>query len=337
MNDPDSSPVDRLNQMLAYNLTQMLFVVVKLRIPDILAGGPKSAAEIARSVGAHPPSLYRLLRALASLGVFLEDHESRFGLTPLSSLLRSDVPDSFRPFALSYGEPWWWNAWGSLLHSVQTGETAFNFVHGKGLFEYFNQNPDAARIFNANMTSMTDREAQSVVTAFDFSSTRVLVDVGGGHGALVSAILQAYPQVHAKVFDLPSVIEGTRAHLDSVGLTARCELIGGNFFESIPVGGDTYTLKDIVHDWDDEQAVAILRNCRAAMSSSARLLIIERLIPPGNEPSSAKLIDISMLVFSGGRERTEAEYRTLLEAGGFTIKNIHPTDFEINIIEAYPV
>ncbi len=337
MNDSEISPVDRLSQMLAYNLTQMIYVAVKLRIPDILAGGPKSAAEIAVSAGAHPPSLYRLLRALASVGVFQEDRQSRFGLTPLSTLLRSDVPDSLRPFALSYGEPWWWNAWGSLLHSVQTGETAFNYVHGKGLFEYFNQNPGAARIFNANMTSMTDREAQSVVTAFDFSATRVLVDIGGGHGALAAAILQAYPQVHAKIFDLPSVIEGTPIYLDSVGLSARCELIGGNFFESIPAGGDTYTLKDIVHDWDDDRAVAILRNCRAAMSGSAILLIIERLIPPRNEPSIAKLIDINMLVFSGGRERTEAEYRTLLEAAGFKIKNILPADFGINIIEASPV
>ncbi len=323
--------------MLTYNLTQMIYVVVKLGIPDVLVHGPKTADELAASAGMHPPSLFRLMRALASQGVFTEDHADRFGLTPLSELLRSDVPGSFGPFALSYGEPWWWSSWGSLLHAVQTGETAFNYVHGMSLFEYLDQHPKAAQIFNANMSSMTASEAQAVVTAYDFSSTQALVDVGGGHGALAIAILLAHPQIRALVFDLTSVVAGTRVRLESAGLGNRCDVKGGSFFESIPTGGDTYTLKDILHDWDDEQAVAILRNCHHSMSHSAKLLVIERVIPSGDGPMIGKLIDISMLVLSGGRERTEAEYRGLLEAARFRVTQIIAADTETSVIEAMPV
>lgn len=205
------------------------------------------------------------------------------------------------------------------------------------MFEYLNQHPEAAKIFNANMTSMTSREAQAVLTAYDFSDTRILVDVGGGHGALVTAILQAHPQIHAIVFDLPSVMEGTRTRLEFAGILDRCEVSGGSFFESIPEGGDTYTLKDILHDWDDEQVIAIPRNCRLGMSHSAKLLIIERVVQPGDTPMIGKLIDISMLVLTGGRERTASEYRALLEAAGFRLKQIFPSDAETSVIEAVPV
>jgi len=288
-------------------------------------------------VEAHSSSLYRVLRALASQGVFSEESEGQFAQTPLSELLRSDVPGSLRPFALSYGEPWWWRAWGNLLHSVQTGETAFDSVHGLSLFEYLNQTPGAASIFNANMTAMTAKEAQAVITAYDFSHIRTLVDVGGGHGELVSAILQAYPQVHAVVFDQPSVVEGTRLRLEAAGLDERCEITGGSFFESIPKGGNIYTLKDILHDWDDEKAIAILRNCHRSMSISAKLLLIERIIPPGNDPIIGKLIDITMLVLTGGRERTEAQYNALLEAAGFYVINTFSSNMDTSIIEARPV
>ncbi len=336
-NQSSDSPETRLSRMLSYNLTQMIYVVVKLGIPDVLANGPKSVDELASMVNVHSRSLYRLLRALASQGVFIEDRPGHFGLTPLSELLRSVVPGSFYPFALSYGEPWWWKAWGSLLHSVQTGETAFNYVHGMSVFEYLKQNPEAARIFNANMTAMTEIEAQAVVSCYNFSRTRVLVDVGGGHGALVASILRAHPQIHAIIFDLPSVVPGTRRRLEAAGLADRCEIIGGSFFDSIPAGGDTYILKDILHDWDDQPAMTILRNCRHSMGNSARLLIIERVIPAGNDPMPGKLIDISMLVMSGGLERTEAEYRSLLETAGFHLSHIHPTDADTSILEALPV
>ncbi len=337
MTKPSETAATRLNQLLTYQWTQMIHVVVKLGIPDLLVDGPRNADELAATVGAHPRSLYRLLRALASRGIFIEDAAGRFGLTPLSELLRSDVPGSFRPFALSYGEQWWWNAWGSLLQSVRTGETAFNLVHGMGLFEYLDRFPEAARIFYDNMTSMTASEAQAAVNSYDFSGTHLLVDVGSGHGALTSAILLAYPGIHAIAFDLPAVIEGAQAHFQTAGLADRCEVRAGSFFDSIPPGGDTYTLKDILHDWDDEQALAILRNCHSGMGHSARLLVIERVIPPGNEPMIGKLIDINMLVLSGGRERTQAEYRVLLEAAGFNLLGIFPTQADISILEAVPL
>jgi hypothetical protein len=334
MNNTNDSPGSRLSHMLTYNLTQMIYVIVKLGIPDVLAAKSMHVDDLAASVKVHPRSLHRVLRALASQGVFTEESPGHFALTPLSELLRSDIPDSLRPFALSYGEPWWWNAWGNLLHSVQTGETAFDSVFGMGFFEYLNQAPDAASIFNANMTAMTVQEGQAVVMAYDFSLIGTLVDIGGGHGELVSAILQAYPQVHAVVFDQPSVIEGTRLRLEVAGLDERCEIKGGSFFESIPKGGDIYTLKDILHDWDDEQAIAILRNCHRSMSTSAKLLIIERIIPPGNDHTIGKLIDISMLVLTGGRERTKAEYNSLLDAAGFHVTNIFSTNMDTSIIEA---
>ncbi len=336
MDNTITSPSARLGQMLNYDLTQMIYVVVKLGIPDLLAGGPRHVDELAALIGVHAPSLYRLMRALASLDIFLEDSTGRFSLTSLSELLRSGVPGSWRPFALAYGEPWWWSAWGGLLHSVQTGETAFDHVQGKSLFEFLAQNAEAARIFNANMTAMTSGEAGAVVAAYDFSRTRVLVDVGGGQGALVTAVLQSYPQVRAIVFDLPSVVEEARSRLESAGIVERCEVVGGSFFEQVPRGGDVYTLKDILHDWDDPQAINILRTCHAAMDSSARLLVIERIIRPGKDGMAGKMTDVAMLIFTGGKERTEAQYRTLLESAGFQIKGIVPTG-EADIIEAVPV
>ncbi len=336
-NEPFVSPADSLSQMLTYNLTQMIYTIVKLGIPDLLASGPKRTDELAANVQAHSQSLYRLLRALASQGIFIEDQSGRFGNTPLSNLLRSDVPGTFQPFALSYGEPWWWNSWGSLLYSIQTGESAFNHVHGISLFEYLEQNPEAAKIFNANMTSMTAREAQAVVSAYDFSASEMVVDVGGGQGTLTTAILQTYPNAHAILFELPSVIEETRKLFEMAGIGKRCEMVGGNFFEEIPEGGDRYILKDVLHNWEDEQAIAILRNCRRSMRDSARLLLVERLITTGNDPNPGKLIDISMLVFTGGRERTAAEYRALLEPAGFHLNQIFPTEVEASIIEAVAV
>ncbi len=331
------SPESRLSGMLSYNLTQMIYVAVRLGIPDLLTDGPKSIGALAAAVDADPSALYRLLRALASVGIFAEDSRGSFALTPVAELLRSDVPGSFRPFVLSYGESWWWEAWGSLLHSVQTGETAFDHVHGRSLFEYLDQNAQAAKVFNANMTSMTTAEAQHIVATYDFSGTRLLVDVGGGHGALTTAILKTHPNIRAVLFDLPSLVAGARMWLDSAGIGDRCEVIGGDFFESIPQDGDTYLLKDVLHNWEDDHAVAILKKCHAFMPHSAKLLVIERIIPPGNTPSPGKLIDISMLVMTGGRERTEPEYRALLQMAAFSVEDILPSDAGINIVVAMPL
>lgn len=330
------SPATRLRNLLNYNTTQMVYAVTRLGVPDLLTDGPLRADELAEAVGAHTRSLYRLMRALTHVGVFAEDAEQRFSLTPMAELLRTDAPGSLRAFALSYGEPWWWTPWGRLLETVQTGKTAFDAAIGQGFFEYLDRHPDAAAIFNANMTAMTERELPEVVTTYDFRGDGVLIDVGGGHGALVSAILQAGHRTQAMLFDRAPVIEGARRQLAAAGLADRCQLVAGDFFESVPAGGDTYTLKDIIHDWDDERAVAILRNCRRAMQPDAKLLLIERVLPADGEAAIGKMVDVTMMVLTGGMERTEDEYRALLEAAGFQLRRTVFTHSSASVLEALP-
>jgi len=331
------SPATRLRNLLSYNTTQMLYVVAKLGIADLLADGARTADDLATTVGAHPRSLYRLLRALTHVGVFAEDDEQKFRLTPMAELLRAGAPGSMRAFALSYGERWWWAPWGRLLETVQTGTTAFEQEMGQGLFDYLQQHPDAAEIFNANMTTMTERELPELVTTYDFGGAGVLVDVGGGHGALVSAVLQQGRRARAVLFDQPAVVDGARAGLVAAGIADRCTLVAGDFFDSVPAGGDTYTLKDIIHDWDDARAIAILRNCKRAMSGTGKLLVIERVLPADGEPAVGKMIDITMMVQTGGMERTEAEYRALLESSGFALRQVVFTHSSASVLEAVPV
>lgn len=331
-----ASPATRLRRLLNYNTTQMVHVAARLGIAELLAAGPRPVAELATAAGAHPGALYRLLRALSHVGVFAEEPGRRFRLTPMANLLRAEVAGSLRAFALSYGEPWWWQAWGRLEHSVRTGETAFEAAHGERLFDYLDRNPDAAAIFDANMTAMTERELPELVATYDFSGAGLLVDVGGGRGALVAAVLAAGVRVRAVLFDRPAVLAGARAFLEAAGVADRCELAGGSFFETIPEGGDTYTLKDIIHDWDDERALAILRNCRRAMADSAKLLLIERVLPEGAEPAVGKLVDITMLVLTGGLERTEDEYRRLLDRAGFVLRATVFTHSAASVLEARP-
>jgi hypothetical protein len=330
------SPATRLRNLLNYNTTQMVYVAAKLGIADHLATGPLTADELAARVGAHPRSLYRLLRALTHVGVFAEDDDRRFRLTPTAELLRSDAPGSLRAFALSYGEPWWWNPWGRLLETVHTGSTAFDLAMDQDFFTYLDRHPEAAATFNANMTSMTARELPEVVTTYDFAGAGTLVDVGGGHGAFVTAILQRGGRERAVLFDRPAVIAGARAPLEAAGVVDRCSLVEGDFFDAVPAGGDTYTLKDIIHDWDDERAVAILRTCRAAMAPGAKLLLIERVLPPGGEAAIGKMVDVTMMVLTGGMERTEDEYRRLLEQAGFTLRRAVFTHSSASVLEAVP-
>jgi len=331
------SPATRLRNLLNYNTTQMVYVAAKLGIADLLAAGPKSTDELAAAVGAHPRSLYRVLRALTHVGVFAEDNARCFRLTPMAELLRADASGSLRAFALSYGEDWWWGPWGRLLDVVRTGKTGFDAALGQGFFEYLDRNPAAATIFNANMTSMTERELPEVVTTYDFAGPGVLVDVGGGHGAILSAILQAGGRAEAVLFDRSAVIEGARAQIAAAGLADRCKLVAGDFFESVPSGGDTYTLKDVIHDWDDARAVSILRNCRRAMEPSAKLLLIERVLPADGEPAIGKMVDVTMMVLTGGMERTEAEYRALLNEAGFDLRRVVFTHSSASVLEAVPV
>ena len=317
--------------------TQLVYVAAKLGIADLLKDGPKGCDELSQSLGTHPQTLYRVMRALPSLGVFSENEDGRFELTSLGELLQTGAPGSLRGFAVMTGEEWFWRSYGDLLHGVLTGETAFDHVHGRGLFEYLEQDSEAAQVFHEAMTSLSGPQSTAVVAAYDFSGIGKIVDVGGGRGTLMSAILKANPKMHGVLYDLPSVIEHATSHLVAEGVADRCELVAGSFFESVPRGGDAYILKWIIHDWDDRRAVEVLRNCRRAMADSVRLLLVERLVSKEKRGASAKLADITMLVIPGGRERTEDEYSTVLNAASFRLTRILPTESELNIIEGVPV
>ena len=338
---PPSPPAALLGQLLRGSLvTQLIHVAAKLGIADLLRGGPRSAAELGAAVGADAGGLYRALRALASVGVFAETEHGRFALTPMAEPLRSDVPGSLRGSAILYGERWWWQACGELMHSVRTGAPAFDHVHGKALFAYLDERGDASTIFNQHQTNMTQQDAAAVTEAHDFAGCPTVVDVGGGHGALAIAILKASPWTRVVLFDQPAVVSGARQRLDAAGVADRATCVGGDFFETVPEGGDAYVLKDVVHDWDDERATAILGNCRRAMTrrpaAAPRLLLIEKVILPGNAPFAGKLTDITMLLIAGGRERAEDEYRVLLAGAGFAVTRIVPTRSPASVIEATP-
>ena len=330
--DPDAQ-ASIMRLATAYRLSQMLRVVATLGIADLLADGPKACDELARLSGAHAASLYRALRALAGAGVFSEQPDRSFALNAPAEALRSDVPGSVRGYAIMQGEAWVWNAWGEALHAIRTGEPAFNHVYGMDLFAYLEGHAEAAATFNAGMTGRAASADIAVAQAYDFSGVNTIVDVGGGHGLLLSAILEVAPQVRGVLLDLPSVAAGARERLVTGGLAYRSEVVGGDFFASLPTGGDCYILANVIHDWDDDRATAILRNCHAAMRSGTRVLIVEVVLPFGNEPHPGKIADLQMLIISGGRERTLDEYQSLLVDGGFAPGRVIPTATPVTIIE----
>jgi SAM-dependent methyltransferase len=330
---PPSVTLQRL--MAGTWVAHAISLAARLSIPDLLAEEAKDAGELARVTETHPPSLYRLLRALASVGIFQEAEDGRFGLTPLAEPLRSGVPGSLRAFAILLGEEWHWRAWGDLPHAVRTGESAFEHLYGMTNFAYWAQHSDAEMIFDQAMTNRSGEENEAVVTAYDFSGIDTLVDVGGGHGSFLASILGANPGLRGILFDRPEVVEAAKRQLDAAGLQDRCGVLAGNFFEAVPPGGDAYALKKVIHDWDDERAIAILRNCHRAMPTGGRLLLVEPVVPLGNEPSFAKLLDLLMLVWTpGGKERTEMEHRALLTAAGFEMRAITATAAPVSVIEA---
>jgi ubiquinone/menaquinone biosynthesis C-methylase UbiE len=319
------SPATALRQLLFNcSIPQLIYVAAKLGIADVLKDGPKRCDELATAVGADPEALYRVLRALASVDVFAEIDHGSFMLTPLAALLGADAPGSWRATALMHGE-WYWRPLGALLHSVQTGTPAFEHVFGMAFYDYLGHHADAAEVFNANMTAGTTQAARAVAAAYDFSGITTLVDVGGGQGALIAGLLQTNPQMRGILFDLPSGLEGARSLLEAEGVAERCALVAGDFFASVPDGGDAYLLKYILIDWDDEHAITILTNCHRAMQEQGKILVVEMLIPPGNAPFFGKFIDIYMLMLGRGRHRTEAEYRTLFDAAGFKLTQSIPT------------
>jgi hypothetical protein len=332
----DQPPQRILAQMISGGwLSQAIYAVAKLGIPDLLEAQAKTVEELAAATGTHARSLYRLLRALASLGLFFEKPEGTFALAFLGFGLASRAAGSQRAVAIMAGEEQH-RAWGEILYSLRTGKPAFEHVHGKPLFAYLAEHPEQARVFDAAMTGVHGPETRAMLNAYDFGRFRTLVDVGGGNGSTLAEVLARHPGLKGVLFDRPDVVENARANLSAAGVGDRCATVGGSFFDSVPSGGDAYLLRHIIHDWDDEQARAILRNCRKAMSAKARLLVVESVIPPGNNPSFGKLLDLVMLVVPGGLERTEAEYRQLYSDSGFRLTRVVPTDHEVSVIEGKP-
>ncbi len=329
-----TNPVQLLQMIMGFRTTQLLHVAATLGIADLLANGPRTTGELAASCRCRAEELYRILRALSNLGIVKELADRRFELGSLGEHLRTDSQGSLRALAALYGERWIWNAYGNLVHSVRTGEPAFDATHGKRFFEYLQEDENAARSFNAAMTSYSEQEIGAVTAAYDFSRFRTIADIGGGHGRLLGAMLRANRNAHGILFDLPAVCSGAQQTLEQTGVADRVTVVSGDFFEEVPRAAQLYVMKSIIHDWDDDAALHILANCRAAMAGDSRLLLVERVVGEPNEADEAKLFDISMLAMLGGRERTIDEYRALLQSAGLRMTRTLSTASPHSLIEA---
>jgi hypothetical protein len=314
-------------------ITQALHVAATLGLADRIAEQPQRADELAEAVGANADALYRLLRVLAAEGVFAEREDGAFEMTDLAQFMRAEA---FAATALHWGANWHYAAWGGLLHSVRTGGPAFEDVHGVDHFTYLEREPEAMRVFQASMTATSVFPDAGVLQAYDFTGIKRLVDVGGGHGRLLAGILTRHPEMQGVLFEHPKVLGPATKHLAGAGVLDRCELVGGDFFESVPAGADAYLLTRVLHDWDDDQAAAILAAVRSAIPDDGRLLTVESVIPPGNGPFLGKIIDLGMLCLFGGRERTAEQYAALYERSGFTLDAVIPTFTPLSVVEGRP-
>jgi hypothetical protein len=323
MAQPTEPTTELLRQLFAYRVSQAIHVAASLGIADLLADGPRSSDDLARETETHAPSLYRLLRALASEGIFRELPERRFALTPKAELLRTGVPGSLQAWAALIGRPHFWQGWGNLMHSVTTGESGVKHVLGMDNWTFRAQNPEETAIFDRAMTAMTRALSPAVVAGYDWGRFAVVADIAGGHGAQLADILVGHPSVRGILFDQPHVVAGAREVLDAAGVAPRCEVVSGSFFESVPAA-DAYILKNILHDWYDEDCGRILRTIRQAAPEDARLLVIERVIAAPNEGAEAKLSDLNMLVSPGGMERTQTEFEVVLAGGGWRLLEVWP-------------
>jgi SAM-dependent methyltransferase len=317
-------------------VSQSVGAVARFGIADQIADQPKTGQEIAKAVGANADAILRLMRALASIGVFRQVEGGRFGLTPLGETLRSDVPGSVRDFAIAEVDQAHWQPWGRMHESIKTGRPVSKAALGMEVWEWYAQNPHDEIAFSSAMGNLAQMVAGDLPRLVDFSDVQRVVDVGGAHGVLLASILRANPKVRGILFDLPHVIETAKPVIKAQGLDGRCELVGGDFFKQIPDGADVHILKHIIHDWDDERASLILRNCHRALRPNGRIVLVEMIIPADNSPSPAQFIDLNMLVLLGGRERSEAEYETLLRSAGFKTPRLIPTGSPFFIIEAEP-
>ncbi len=331
-----ASPLILLEHLCGMMRTQAIHHAARLRIAELVKDGPKSLAELATATNTHAPSLSRLLRALTSIEIFAEVEFEHFAQTPLSALLQPDVPGSMYHVTLLHGDQWQWHVWEGFAYTLQTGQPTFSQLFGADLFQYFTQHsPESAKVFNNAMTGFSEQVNVPIATAnYDFSSLDTLVDVGGGLGTQLTTLLKVHPPIRKGIlFDRPPVIAQARASMADSGLRERCELVEGNFFEGVPRGADAYFMKQIIKDWNDAQCVQILDNCRKAMKPGGRVLVAEVVLRPGRETSIQKFIDLQLMLLSPGQERTEAQYRKIFEAAGFTLMRIVPTASPYSILE----
>jgi O-methyltransferase domain/Dimerisation domain len=323
-----SAPSAELRRLInGYQVSQAIHVAAVLGIADLLAGGPRSSDDLAAAAGADPDALYRLLRALAAVDVLHEADGRRFSLTELGDGLRSDAEAPVGGWAAFIGRPSYWQTWGALLHSVRAGENAFKHVNGTDPWTFRAAHPDEAAAFDRAMADLTRRSHASVMAAYDFSRFGTIVDVGGGNGAFLASVLAEHPDQRGILLDLPHAVAGA-PDID------RLEAVAGDFFESVPKGGDAYVLRAVLHDWEDDEAAAILTTCRRAMGPGATLVIIERDLGPPNALPETKLSDLNMLVAPGGRERSIAEYGDLLARAGLTLAESHEAGYGLHVILA---
>jgi O-methyltransferase domain/Dimerisation domain len=315
-----------------YQVTQAIHVAV-LGIADLLAAGPRSSDDLAAATETHSWTLYRLLRALAGVGVFREEENRHFALTDLGACLRSDAPEPVGGWAAFVGEPYQWQAWSALLHSVRTGENAFRHVHGIDSWTFRARHPELSASFDRAMTDLSRQLSAAILAAYDFGRFGHVVDVGGGNGAFLAAILAKHPAMYGVLFDQPHVVSGAAPVLAATGVADRCQVIGGSFFDSVPTGGDAYVLKAILHDWEDEPCVGILRTCCQAMADGAALLVVERELGRPNQDPDAKFSDLNMLVGPMGQERTPDEYAALFAEAGFQFLRFIPSAVGTGIYE----
>ncbi|MDR4481550.1 MAG: methyltransferase [Nitrospira sp.] len=332
---PPTPPHAQLIQMaMAHWISRLVYVAAKLSLADHLANGPKGAEELAGPTGTHAPSLYRLMRTLTNLNILSEDTTHRFALTPLGEALKTGAPGSARPSILTLASDWMSRGWEHLLYSVQTGGCGFERSLGMPLFDWLAKHPEEASLFSETMVGFHGAEPAAIAAAYDFSGLSTLVDVGGATGNLLTTILSRNPNVRGILYDLPHVVRDAPALIQARGLTDRVTIESGSFFDGVPNGGDAYLLSHIIHDWTEAQCLTILGHCRRAMKPGSRLLIVEMVLPSGTAPHPGKMLDMMMLVGPGGQERTEPEYRALIDKAGLRLTRLVPTESAVSIVEA---
>jgi SAM-dependent methyltransferase len=339
MNQGDQNHINnhaiRLLQMSeGFGVSRAVQLAAELGVADLLGDAPRSTDDLAAATSTHPGALYRLLRALAGVGLFTEVEPGRFGLTPAGAQLRGDHPESLRSWVMFQGL--FNGVYAEAMHSLRTGEPTVPLVFGEPLFDHLHHHPEHGEIFNAAMAEHSRLTGKALAAAYDFTGVRQIVDVGGGDGSFLSAVLRANPEATGVVFDQPYLGDAAGKRIGAAGLGERCRYVGGDFLREIPSGGDVYLLKGVLHNWPDDQALVMLRNCRRAMGADGRLLLVEWVVPAGDVPHPSKFLDLAMLFVYGGRERTEQEYVALLTEAGLRISRILGSASTLNVLEVIP-